>query len=122
MSEIKKKGAENLMIMADFDQTISKYLYPRSLGLERAERLGIEDKSDLADASMKVMLECSKFTPQQKQEVKDLFTRYRPIEMDPTLPMSVKSKHMMDWWVGDFEIFAAKSLSLTENDFRNMVY
>ena len=70
---------------------------------------------------MKVMLECPKFSADQKQEVKNLFLKYWPIETDQTVPMDVKQKAMMDWWIGDLEIFSHPSLNLTERDFRSMV-
>ena len=48
------------MLMADFDQTLSKYFYPESMTLERNEFLGITEapieEVVQADASMKVML------------------------------------------------------------------
>ena len=70
---------------------------------------------------MKVMLECSKFSPQQKLDVKNLFLKYWPIETDPTVPEDIKAKAMMDWWVSDLEIFTDHSLNLTERDFQAMV-
>ena len=57
---ILEKPVENLMLMADFDQTLSKYFYPESMTLERNEFLGITEapieEVVQADASMKVML------------------------------------------------------------------
>jgi hypothetical protein len=62
---------------------------------------------------MKVMLECPKFSPEQKQEVKNLFHRYWPIETDPSIPEAEKQKAMMEWWIKDLEIFSSPSLNLT---------
>ena len=48
------------MIMADFDQTLSKFYYPESMEKERNQLLGLDETSNddiiQADASMKVML------------------------------------------------------------------
>lgn len=80
---------DNTMIMADFDQTLSKYTYPASLQSLRYERTGLES-SNLGDATMKVMLECDKFSTEQKKEVRDLFVKYRPIEIDRTIPHHIR--------------------------------
>lgn len=68
---------------------------------------------------MKVMLECDKISDENRQEVHDLFKRYRPIEIDPTIPHDVKSEHMLDWWTQNLVMF--QSLRLSPNDFLSMV-
>lgn len=79
------------MFLADFDQTISKYYYPESLARDRALRLGTSfSGQENADASMKVMLECPKFIPEQKLETKRAFHKYYPIECDPNVPFLEK--------------------------------
>ena len=65
------------------------------------------------------MLECDKISDEHKKEVHGLFTKYRPIEMDPTIPHELKSKHMLDWWTQNMTMF--QSLRLTPDDFHNMV-
>ena len=42
--EMRGQGIDNLMVMADFDQTISKYYFPMSMQKERASRLGLDDQ------------------------------------------------------------------------------
>lgn len=41
--------------------------------------------------------------------------------MDPNIPKDVKAAHMSDWWIGDFDIFTAPNVHLTERDFYQMV-
>tara|TARA_B110000285_G_C14989635_1_gene545623 strand:+ start:267 stop:1034 length:768 start_codon:yes stop_codon:yes gene_type:complete len=114
------------MLMADFDQTLSKYYYPESMTLERNQFLGINEApaEDVvqADASMKVMLECDRFTADQKKQVRDDFLKYWPVEQDPTIPLHLKSEKMLEWWVSNLKLFSSTDFNLTHADFQKMVF
>lgn len=71
---------------------------------------------------MKVMLQCDRFTEEQKKEVKADFLKYWPIEQDHTIPMDVKSSKMLEWWTNNLKLFSSPSLRLTDADFETMVY
>ena len=72
LNKIKQHGNENLMIVSDFDQTISLFRYPASMEIERAQRLGMEQciptKLFPAESAMKVLLACDKITDDVKTE------------------------------------------------------
>jgi hypothetical protein len=53
---------------------------------------------------MKVMLECNKHSPENKQQMKNLFDKYSPIERNRTIDHQTRCNHMLDWWTGDLEI------------------
>ena len=71
---------------------------------------------------MKVMLECDKFSQEQKNQARALFLKYWPIEQDHTIHMDVKREKMLEWWVANLEDFTSKSLNLTNQDFERMVF
>jgi cytosolic 5'-nucleotidase 3 len=41
---------------------------------------------------------CESLPPHFRQESLKLFKHYRPIEVDPHLPVSEKVEHMIEWW------------------------
>lgn len=79
IDSISRDGMDNLMVMADFDQTVSMYYMPDSMVMLRNQRLfdmGI-DQEDItentpmsADATMKVMFHCDRITEAQIDETK----------------------------------------------------
>lgn len=127
---IQNDGSSNLMILADFDQTISSFYVPDKLKEFRNQRLtqvhGIDEASMAkddgpinAEATIKVMLECDRITQDGIDETRQLFKKYRPIEIDPNLSVEEKQRHMADWWTENLKLFS--SLHLTDSDFRSMV-
>lgn len=73
----------------------------------------------LAEATIKCMLECDRITQEGIDETRQLFKKYRPIEIDPNLSLAEKQNHMKDWWTENLKLFS--SLKLTDNDFRKIV-
>lgn len=127
---IQNDGSGNLMILADFDQTISSFYVPDQLREFRTQRLtqihGVNEASLAkeagplnAEATIKVMLECDRITQEGIDETRQLFKKYRPIEIDPNLSLAEKQRHMADWWTENLKLFS--SLQLTDSDFRSMV-
>lgn len=96
---------------------------------ERLSRLNCLDPTSTAasqdegplmtEATIKVMLEHDRITQEDKDDTRRLYMKYRPIEMDPTLSVAEKYKHMLDWLTENLKLFS--SLQPTESDFRYMV-
>ena len=62
LKAIKNGGTQNLMIISDFDQTMSKNMYPLSMEIERAKRLDTiqSNKQHRAESAMGIMLSSCK--------------------------------------------------------------
>ena len=121
INSIKNEGPQNLMVISDFDQTISKYWYPDTMESERARRLNLEPKKQKrADAAMRVMFSSLKMNEEIKQRTIDAFNKYRPIEMDQKLTLQEKAEFMREWWESNLRDFS--SMRLNDRDFHQMVY
>lgn len=111
LQRFKSDGANELSILADFDQTLSKYFYPP--GRENGQALSH------VDACMKVMLRSDKMKESQQRETRDAFEKYRPIEMDSNLSLEEKARHMLEWWTCNLKTFA--STNVARSDFKEML-
>lgn len=64
---------------------------------------------------MKMVLNSDSATEQHVKEMKDLFKKYHPIELDPNLDREEKKRHMNDWFTQNLKMYT--SMELTESDF-----
>ena len=70
---------KNLFVVADFDKTLTRGDSESTWGiLSKANNMG----------------------PDYKEKRTALFEKYRPIEIDETLPLDIKSQKMDEWWRG----------------------
>lgn len=103
------------MVVADFDQTLSKLWYPLSMELMRAERLAVEPKRlhgrIKADAAMKVLFSCHKMTEEILLRTQQSFDHFRPIEIDETIPLEEKRAYMRQWWESNMVDFSSLGLN-----------
>ena len=60
---------------------------------------------------MKVLLACDKITDDVKEEYKLMFQKYRPIEMDHSLPPHEKVEHMYKWWESNLRAVSALKIT-----------
>jgi len=75
---------EKLYVVADFDKTLTRGDSVSTWGiLSKADNMGEE----------------------YKQRRDALFEKYRPMEIDETLPFEVKSQKMDEWWKGHIGLF-----------------
>ena len=82
VERIKSAGLKGLHIIADFDRTLTKG--STETGQHQNTTPGMFDIPGLVSDAIR----------EGKQK---LFLKYRPIEMDPTLPLSQKIPHMIQW-------------------------
>jgi 5'-nucleotidase len=111
--KFRTQGPEHLSIVADFDQTLTKYFYPPRLESRGGEEMG------LGDSSMKVLLGSQKYRPEHREETRDLYLKYRPVELDQSLSLEQKEQHMKDWWTANMKTFS--SVPLHRSDFHPLV-
>jgi len=84
LSIIQKAGPEELLVLSDFDYTISKAFDQN--GRRSWPTLGV----------FEVILDQMK--PGLSEELENVWTRYLPIELDPNLPNEEKTPHMIECW------------------------
>jgi len=96
LENMKKDWLENLHILADFDNTLTKAFVNNK-----------KTPSLVAAIRWKDWLlweECSR-------EDTKLFEKYYPIEVDPNISLEEKSKYMYEWWEKSFNLFIKYWLS-----------
>lgn len=84
-------GSSNLMIVSDFDQTLSKMWYSELMENERANRLNIKvenKKKHHGNAAMSVFLQSQKMSEHVRQKTMSNYQKFRPIEQDKSLSIS----------------------------------
>jgi hypothetical protein len=121
---MRADGVDNLMIVSDFDRTLSKNFYPYELNKERAIRLGVADDSNgtltKGRASFDLMQKYDKMDEADRQANAALFNQYRPIEINYAMPLEERKEHMRQWWMSSLGLFAKQQFSL--EDFNEMIY
>ena len=55
---------------------------------------------------MKMILNSDRATEAHSKEMKDLFKKYHPIELDPNLDKKIKKMHMKDWFTANLKMYA----------------
>lgn len=66
-----------------------------------------EEGPMMTEATIRIMLECERVTQEDIEETRRLFAKYRPIEIDPSLDITEKYKHMYDWLFENLKLFAS---------------
>ncbi|XP_053685561.1 7-methylguanosine phosphate-specific 5'-nucleotidase [Sabethes cyaneus] len=83
LNELVAGGIEKLQVVTDFDYTITK------------QRLTNGEK---ILTSFGMFNECRSLPTSVLEESKKLFEKYRPIEIDPHMPLDEKIVYMIEWW------------------------
>ncbi len=87
--QIKNLGIENLCILSDFDDTISK---------------GIKSDGTKSSNSFSVYVNNPDLMGEQmNKEISRLYNFYYPIEQDPNMPKQEKEKIIVKWWESTFK-------------------
>lgn len=83
LNDLVDFGTQRLQVVSDFDFTITRQHYPD--GSQVLASFGIFDK-------------CKSLPSWFREETDKLHKKYRPIEIDPHLPIDEKTKYMIEWW------------------------
>ncbi len=95
IEQIKKDGKENLYIISDFDNTLSKaYVNGKKMDSMIAQ---IRHMGYLGEEYTKLAY--------------DLHAKYYPIEIDPNIPQEIKNEKMIEWWSEHIRIQAEYGLN-----------
>lgn len=82
LDAIKASGTQNLKIVSDFDYTMTKFWI---------------DGTKKASSCHKILEDCGLLTQEYHDGTEKLEKKYFPIENDPTISVSDKTKHMEEW-------------------------
>lgn len=89
INEFVKGGLNRLQLVSDFDYTITKQIH--------------SDGSPVL-SSFGILNACHSLPQEFKEESKKLHHKYRPIEIDPHIPINEKIQCMIDWWTKTGEL------------------
>ncbi|XP_055838229.1 7-methylguanosine phosphate-specific 5'-nucleotidase [Episyrphus balteatus] len=94
-------GVNRLQVVSDFDYTITK---------QRTE-----DGSQVL-SSFGILNACKSLPTSFVEESGKLYHKYRPIEIDPHIPVEEKVKYMVEWWRKTGDLLVGFPLSQDEID------
>lgn len=95
--EIRKGGANQLHVLADFDRTLTKAFVE-----------GEKTPSIISELRSKNYL-----SEVYSKKAHELFERYHPIEIDLNIPKKEKNEKMYEWWKKHFELLIESGLNKT---------
>ncbi|EDV56970.1 7-methylguanosine phosphate-specific 5'-nucleotidase [Drosophila erecta] len=101
INELVFGGPERMQIVSDFDYTITK---------QRMEDGGA------VPSSFEIFNSCQSLPKNFKAETDKLYHKYRPIEIDPHMPIAVKVKYMIEWWTKSGELASGFPFDQSEID------
>jgi len=94
-------GPERMQIVSDFDYTITK---------QRTEDGGA------VPSSFGIFNACQSLPENFKAETDKLYHKYRPIEIDPHMPIAEKVQYMIEWWTKSGELTSGFPFDQSEID------
>ncbi|XP_061399942.1 7-methylguanosine phosphate-specific 5'-nucleotidase [Musca vetustissima] len=101
LNEFGRGGTDRLQLVSDFDYTITK-----------------QRKSDGSPvlSSFGILNACESLPQRFIDESKNLHNKYRPIEIDPHIPINEKIQCMIEWWTKTGELLVGFKLEQSEID------
>lgn len=101
INEFSLGGVDRLQVVSDFDYTIT--------------RQRTEDGSQVL-SSFGILNACKSLPKSFIEESDKLFHKYRPIEIDPHIPVQEKVKYMVEWWRKTGDLLVGFPLAQDEID------
>ncbi|KAH8384564.1 hypothetical protein KR093_001025 [Drosophila rubida] len=101
INEFVNGGPERMQFVSDFDYTITK---------QRTE-----DNLPVL-SSFGIFHECKSLPPYFKEATDKLFHKYRPIEIDPHMPVEEKVQYMIEWWTQSSKLVSGFPFDESELD------
>ncbi len=92
---MKNDGASRLHVLADFDRTLMK---------------GIVNGKPVPSI-ISILRDENFLTPDYPAKAHELFDKYHPIELDPSIGIEQKKEAMLEWWTAHFELLIKSGLS-----------
>ena len=82
LAKLQREGVQNIEILSDFDQTLSRYRH----------------NGDRCPSSHRILQLSGLFSSEFEEEVNSLYEHYHAIEIDPDVDFETKFKEMDTWW------------------------
>lgn len=101
INEFIRGGTERMQFVSDFDYTITK---------QRT------DDNIPVLSSFGIFNACKSLPANFKAESDKLFHKYRPIEIDPHMPIDEKVQYMIEWWTKSAQLVSGFPFDQTEID------
>ncbi|XP_052838361.1 7-methylguanosine phosphate-specific 5'-nucleotidase [Drosophila gunungcola] len=101
INEFIMGGPERMQVVSDFDYTITK---------QRTEDGGA------VPSSFGIFNACQSLPKNFKEETDKLYHKYRPIEIDPHMPIAEKVQYMIEWWTKSGELTSGFAFDQSEID------
>ncbi|XP_016953663.1 7-methylguanosine phosphate-specific 5'-nucleotidase [Drosophila biarmipes] len=101
LNEFVSGGPERMQVVSDFDYTITK---------QRTEDGGT------VLSSFGIFNACKSLPENFKEETDKLYHKYRPIEIDPHMPVDEKVQYMIEWWTKSGELTSGFPFDQSEID------
>ncbi|KAE9021657.1 hypothetical protein PR003_g11579 [Phytophthora rubi] len=89
MNKFTRDGADQLLVIADFDRTLTPYYKQRSDPTEPLQQ---------ENSSHGLLMTSSVLSPEVAAAHQELFARYYPVEISSTLSADEKFPFMAQWW------------------------
>ncbi|OWZ21765.1 Cytosolic 5'-nucleotidase III [Phytophthora megakarya] len=102
MKKFMKGGPEQLLVIADFDRTLTPYYKRRSDPKKPLE---------LENSSHSLLMTSSVLSPRVAKAHQKLFARYYPMEISSTLSADEKFPFMAQWWESTHSLLVDYKLS-----------
>ncbi|EGZ07596.1 hypothetical protein PHYSODRAFT_528994 [Phytophthora sojae] len=110
MNKFTRDGAGQLLVIADFDRTLTPYYKQRSDPTEPLEQ---------ESSSHGLLMTSSVLSPEVAAAHQELFARYYPVEISSTLSADEKFPFMAQWWESTHSLLVESKL--TKNQVKQAV-
>ncbi|XP_036334182.1 7-methylguanosine phosphate-specific 5'-nucleotidase [Rhagoletis pomonella] len=101
LNEFVAGGHERLQVVSDFDYTITKQRTANGTSVP---------------SSFNIFEECKSLPVNFVKEARELHDTYRPIEVDPHIPLEEKAQAMIEWWTKSGKNLMGFAFDLNEID------
>ncbi|KAH7464739.1 hypothetical protein PRIC2_010423 [Phytophthora ramorum] len=105
MNKFSQDGPEQLLVIADFDRTLTPYYKQRS-----DAKAPLEQES----SSHGLLMTSSVLSPEVANAHQELFARYYPVEISSTLSAEEKFPFMAQWWESTHSLLVQYKLTKTQ--------
>jgi len=87
-NKISEDGVLKFYVVSDFERTLTNLFV----------------KGERIPSLISILRNGNYLNPRYRRLAKDLFDQYRPIEINPKIPLREKQKRMVEWWKRHYEI------------------
>lgn len=98
ISTIMQAGAEELVVIADFDKTLTHW----------------KNNGKPTSSLLSLLRDGKHLTPEYPEKAQALFEQYHPFEIDTSLPWEERVQLMEEWWNGHHQLLIQCGLNISD--------